>query len=191
MNQNQQNLQQKKKALLRVYQMYQYRSTKCNVVKQNKVRLKNKKKASNLHGFQEFNKEISSQCQNSAANTHQEKKKGAAFLNSSTFVPKIVVRMRNGKLEDQMQKGVRDRETNPRKWQKVKLVKDVREGGEGPTSKNPNKHREERERERENEKWEKVGERESVVGGMYVHATPSPQITVWERRWRVGNSQEM
>lgn len=47
-----------------------------------------------------------------------------------------------------MQKGVRDRETNPRKWQKVKLVKDVREGGEGPTSKNPNKHREERERER-------------------------------------------
>lgn len=50
---------------------------------------------------------------------------------------------------------------------------------------------ERRERERENEKWEKGGERESVVGGMYVHATPSPQITVWERRWRVGNSQEM
>ncbi|KAM3748728.1 hypothetical protein ACB098_05G130600 [Castanea mollissima] len=114
--------------------MYQYRSTKCNVVKQNKVRLKNKR-ASNLHGFQEFNKRNQQPMSEFSSKypPRKEKKKKAAFLNSSTFVPKIVQRMRNGKLEDQMQKGVRDKET------KVKLVKDVREGGEGPTSKNPNK----------------------------------------------------
>lgn len=77
-----------------------------------------------------------------------------------------------------MQKGVRDRETNPRKWQKVKLVKDVREGGEGPTSKNPNKHREER--ERENEKWEKVGERERSGGYVCARNTKSANHSVGE-----------
>lgn len=95
--------------------MYQYRSTKCNVVKQNKVRLKNKKKPQTSTDFKSSTKKSAANVRIQQQIPTKEKKKGAAFLNSSTFVPKIVVRMRNGKLEDQMQKGVRESENKPKK----------------------------------------------------------------------------
>ena len=63
-------------------------------------------------------------------------------------------------------------------------MKDVGEGGEGPTTKNPNKQREREERERNG----KRGERESVVG-VCARNTESANQSVGEEI-EVGNSNK-
>ena len=62
------------------YQMYQYRSMKCNVVKRNRVRLKNKKPQTST----DFRVQQRNQPMSEFSSKYPPRKK-AAFLNSSTF----------------------------------------------------------------------------------------------------------